>query len=99
MAVKIAKRDYRKNGVLFRTVNGERKKFGREMRYKIKFSTELDSDTLNYFIWRRVTKHLKTLLKQSGMNYTSTFYDVVFEADNYIRNIGTYIFKLNTTDI
>lgn len=68
-----ATRDYRRNGILHKTVNGARMKFGKKMFYSFKVSNEFltDDDFIRYVLTMS-EKFLKRLISNSGLEYSYT---------------------------
>lgn len=100
---KIPQRDYTRNGTIFKTVDGVRKKFGLRMTCHFKFSNDIEvTDYINLFYNFRNEEQIR-LCNESGYVYAKELESIGFVDDDFIHNNKTIqirfirLFKL--TDI
>ena len=85
----IPQRTYTRNGVIFKTVDGVRRKFGRAMNVHFNFSNELTAkDVMKHLFKFRYEQQLK-LCEDSGYLYARELESIGFNQDDFIQDCKT----------
>jgi len=85
-------RDYRRNGILYKTVRGQRKKFGPVMSYYFKASLQMDGEHITGIITTRIRVFNESLNEESGLNYSiSGVKAAQSQIEDYEQNLITIV--------